>query len=212
MQKVSVFLLLLCSSYGYAQTFTMTVDKGVLYVFMPNQVTITAPGHSPYSFVVTTDNGKIEKNEHNDNYILSPDKTGIARVSLGVRTAGEIKKIGTTEFDIKPIPIPKAEVGRKTGGQIRLNELRYQSCVIASLDGIVFFDARWKVTKFTLVVERNNEDIFSHKNYKACFDETSKNILSRIQVGDKVNIKDISAISPVKSTATLQNIILEVIE
>ncbi|MFD0748694.1 gliding motility protein GldM [Mucilaginibacter calamicampi] len=133
-------------------------DKmNVLYIGVPNPVSVSAPGIAKDKLRLSISSGNISG--ANGQYTVNVTSPGTATVSVsGELAPGKTSVLGSTLFRVKRIPPPKAQFAGKSGGTISSANIKAQDYVIAKLDGFDF-DAKFRVTRFTLLILKPRQDV-----------------------------------------------------
>jgi hypothetical protein len=169
----------------------------VFYIGVDNPVEIAVSGVDDSKVFATIDNGSITKE----------DKTWIVRVSKGPSAIISIYKISDQgqypdskkllskkQFRVKRVPDPVANVGGVSFGKIEKAKLLTESEVSAELKDFDF-DARFVVKAFKLSVFLHGFNQFGHSESNN-LTTTQKELISKLNSGDKVLFCDIVAIGP----------------
>ena len=122
-------------------------DKmNVLYIGLPNPVSISAPGIAKENLRVSMSGGSISGS--NGHYTANVTSIGEATISVsGELTKGKTSILGSSLFRVKRIPDPKAQFAGKSGGNTSAANIRAQDRIFAKLDNFEF-DAKFNVTRF----------------------------------------------------------------
>ncbi|MBK6284064.1 MAG: hypothetical protein IPF54_16690 [Draconibacterium sp.] len=147
-------------------------------------------------------NGKVTKS--GDNYLIRPtelDEQGKkTKVSVFANINGTRKLIGTTDWRVKKVPDPVAQVAGLSGGDIRKERLQVEDGVMAVLEDFDF-DFKYKVTEFEIQTTIAGGYIDRKTSNSNRFTAEQKEQLKRVQPGTIVYISSIKAIGDDGSTA-----------
>jgi len=184
-------------------------DKmNVLYIGVPNPLSISAPGIAREQLHVSISSGSLTQ--------VSPGHFEAKVSSIGeakVTISGELEKgkpqvvLGTTLFRVKRIPDPIAQFAGKSSGQTSAVNLRAQDRVFAFLADFEF-DAKFTVTRFTLLIQKPRQDVTSYKATGNDLTAQMKTAMQGITPGTRIWFDDITAVGPDGSTRGLLPIIL----
>lgn len=178
-------------------------DKmNVLYIGVPNPVTVSAPGVPTASINANISGGSLSGS--GGHYIASVSSIGKARITV---TGEKGMVLGTTEFRIKRIPDPKAQFAGKSGGSTGSANIRAQDRLFAQLDGFDF-DAKFNVTHFTLLVVKPRQDAIILSGSGGELTGAMHSALNTVTPGTTVIFKDIVAVGPDRSPRSLDPIVL----
>ncbi len=147
--------------------------------------------------------GKLEKQENNCTYFITPDSTGKAIVTIFSRKKPN-KKLGQTQFRVKHIPEPVAMISGKSGGEISKKILEVQIGITSTILNMDI-DARVVVTGFNMTVYRNNQILFNQYCDSARFNDKMKRMFNDLNPADRILFSNISYKGPGK-TGNLQPI------
>jgi gliding motility-associated protein GldM len=152
-------------------------------------------------------NGKAVKS--GDAYIIQPtelDEQGKkTKVTVYANINGTRKLVGTTNWRVKKVPDPVAQVGGKSGGDIRKEVLTIQDGVLAVLEDFDF-DFKYKVTQFELGTTGAGGYYVGKVSKSNRFTAEQKELLKRANPESKVFIDNIKAIGDDGSTRDLKGI------
>ncbi|MFZ4102195.1 MAG: GldM family protein, partial [Sphingobacterium thalpophilum] len=194
---------------GTVKTYTTTEQKyqvarpsavvspdkmNVFYVGVPNPVSVSAPGISKENLVVTMNGGTISGS--NGKYIVTVNTPGTtAKVNVSANVSGKVQNIGSSDFRVKRIPDPKAKFAGKTGGALSSVVIKSQGSIFAVLEGFDF-DAKFNVTRFSLVIARPRADVVVLQSNGSSFSSQMTAAVAAITPGTRVIFDDIVAVGP----------------
>jgi gliding motility-associated protein GldM len=170
-------------------------DKmNVFYVGVPNPVSVSAPGISKENLVVTMTGGTISGS--NGKYTVTVNTPGTtAKVNVAANVSGKVQNIGSSDFRVKRIPDPKAKFAGKTGGALSSVVIKSQGSIFAVLEGFDF-DAKFSVTRFSLVIARPRADVVVLQANGNSFSAQMTAAVAAITPGTRVIFDDIVAVGP----------------
>jgi gliding motility-associated protein GldM len=170
-------------------------DKmNVFYVGVPNPVSVSAPGISKENLVVTMTGGTISGS--NGKYTVTVNTPGTtAKVNVAANVSGKVQNIGSSDFRVKRIPDPKAKFAGKTGGALSSVVIKSQGSIFAVLEGFDF-DAKFNVTRFSLVIARPRADVVVLQANGNSFSAQMTAAVAAITPGTRVIFDDIVAVGP----------------
>jgi gliding motility-associated protein GldM len=170
-------------------------DKmNVFYVGVPNPVSVSAPGISKENLVVTMTGGTISGS--NGKYTVTVNTPGTtAKVNVAANVSGKVQNIGSSDFRVKRIPDPKAKFAGKTGGALSSVVIKAQGSIFAVLEGFDF-DAKFNVTRFSLVIARPRADVVVLQANGNSFSSQMTAAVAAITPGTRVIFDDIVAVGP----------------
>lgn len=158
-------------------------------------VTISNPGDSIF--------------KQGNGYIVRVTKPGTVNVVVYAMINGKKRMMGTMPFRVKRVPDPIAKVGGFNSGSIPKTTLLAQTKIDAVMENFEF-NAKFRITRFTVSTNYNDFDISTTCNGNNFNDEVMK-ILKKAKRGSRVYFEDIRAIGPDGSTRNLGSVVLKVI-
>ncbi|WP_454804041.1 type IX secretion system motor protein PorM/GldM [Mucilaginibacter phyllosphaerae] len=166
-------------------------DKmNVLYIGVPNPLSVSAPGVAKESMKVSMTGGSISGS--NGHYTATVSSIGTAKVTV-LGDKGMV--LGSSEFRVKRIPDPKPMFAGKSGGNTSAANLRAQDRVFAKLDNFDF-DAKFNVTRFTLIVIKPRQDAVISSTSGAELSGAMRAAMAGVTPGSTVVFKEIVAVGP----------------
>lgn len=178
-------------------------DKmNVLYIGVPNPLSVSAPGVAKESMKVSMSGGSISGS--GGHYTATVSSVGTAKVTV---TGDKGMILGTSEFRVKRIPDPKAMFAGKSGGNTSAANLRAQDRVFAKLENFDF-DAKFNVTRFTLIVIKPRQDAIINTTTGGELSGAMKAAMNGVTPGSTVVFKDIVAVGPDGTQRGLDAIVL----
>jgi gliding motility-associated protein GldM len=170
-------------------------DKmNVLYIGVPNPVSVSAPGMAKEKLRVGISGGSITGSA--GHYIANVTSLGTATISVsGELAPGKTGVLGSSLFRVKRIPDPKPQFAGKSGGNTSAANLRAQDRLFAKLDNFDF-DAKFNVTRFTLIVVKPRQDVVSLTNSGSELSGAMRSIMNTVTPGTTIVFKDIIAVGP----------------
>jgi len=169
-------------------------DKmNVMYIGVPNPVSVSAPGANLKDLVLSMKGGTITGGD--GHYTATVTSIGAASVTVSQSVKGKVNLLGTSNFRVKRIPDPKPKFAGKSGGTTSAANLRAQDRLFATLENFEF-DARFNVTRFTLLVGKPRQDIITLSSPSGELTSAMKQVMGSILPGSVVIFKDIIAVGP----------------
>jgi len=189
-------------NYPFEQEYQVTkpsitmsaIKMNVFYKGIKNPFDVSGGAIPKEDLEVTMTNGKITKS--GNEFIIEPtelDETGNGKtkVSVYANIGGERRLVGSTNWRVKKVPDPVAQVGGVSSGDIRKESLVIQDGVMAVLVDFDF-DFKYTVTEFELQTTEGGYTSIKKSN-SARFTQDQKSMLSRVRPGDIVYIGNIKA-------------------
>ena len=203
-------LLLLLSFLSRGQKVVVSADKmNIVYIGVPNPLTIVAENYSCDKLTVSTDNGKIEKQDDIKCwYIYSPKEEGISIISV---FNSKKQLINETKYRVKRIPNPIIQINGHDNGEIRKNVLIASLGISTILIGFGF-DVRFVVMHFKIELIQNNQITFSKEVDGPRFSEEIINAFKSLNNGDRMLISNITAKGPDSRLLKLSPAVFNIID
>ncbi|MEN8116818.1 MAG: gliding motility protein GldM [Bacteroidota bacterium] len=202
-------------SYPFEQEYqvtrpavTMSATKmNVFYKGLENPFEVGGGGIPNENLQVRMTNGRVTK--RGNQYIIEPtdlDEQGRnTEVSVYATIGGERRLIGTTDWRVKRVPDPVAQINGQSGGDIRREVLSIQDGVMAVLEDFDF-EFKYTITQFTLETTGAGGYTNRFPSRSKWFTTEQKNALSRINLNSIVYIGDIKAVGDDGTTRDLDPI------
>lgn len=189
-------------------TVTMSASKmNVFYKGLKNPFEVSGGAIPNENLSVTMTNGTITRS--GNDYIIEPtalDEQGKkTKVTVYADINGERRLIGTSDWRVKRVPDPVAQVNGQAGGNIRKESMVIQDGVMAVLKDFDF-EFRYTVTEFTM----ETRDAGGYTNRLPArgnrFTQEMKDALGRANINSKIYIGDIKAVGDDGTTRNLDPI------
>jgi len=170
-------------------------DKmNVLYIGVPNPVSVSAPGIATKDLKVSISGGSISGSA--GHYVATVSAIGTSTITVaGELTKGKTSVLGSTLFRVKRIPDPKPQFAGKSGGNTSAANIRAQDRVFAKLDNFDF-DAKFNVTRFTLLIAKPRQDVIILSANGNELTAAMRAVMNTVSPGTTVVFKDIIAVGP----------------
>ena len=170
-------------------------DKmNVFYVGVPNPVSVSAPGIPIENLAVSMSGGSISGSK--GKYTVTVNSPGtIAKVTVSANIGGKNQTIGTSDFRVKRIPDPIARFAGKNSGTLSSVVIKNSNALFAILENFDF-DAKFKVTKFSLVIAKPRADVVALTTNGNSFSAQMQAAIAGVTPGTRVIFDDIVAVGP----------------
>ncbi|MDB4581956.1 gliding motility protein GldM [Draconibacterium sp.] len=201
--------------YPFEQEYQVTepsvtmsaTNMNVFYLGIDNPFDIGGGGIAKENLSVTMSNGKIAKS--GSAYVIKPsalDELGKrTKVTVSATIGGQKRVVGTSEWRVKKVPDPVAQINGQSGGDIQKEVLAIQDGVLAVLEDFDF-DFKYTVTQFELQTAGSSGFVITSKATSNRFTAEQKDQLQRIKPGTIVYIGAIQAKGDDGSTRDLDPI------
>jgi len=179
----------------------------VLYVGVPNPVSVSAPGIAKEKLRLSISGGSISGS--GGKFIATVSAPGtMAKISVsGETSAGKSQVLGVQEFRVKRIPDPKAQFAGKSSGATSAGNIKAQDKVFAKLENFDF-DAKFNVTRFSLTVIKPRQDAITLSGSGSDLSGAMRSALATITPGSRVVFDNIIAVGPDGTQRGLDPIVL----
>jgi hypothetical protein len=194
-KEVLSLLILLLSLSVYAQEFGVSPLKmNIMYMGVENPLRIVVENHSCDSIIISS-NVKLQKIRP-CNYIAIPGNISVANFNLAVIKNNDNIRIGRSQFRVHKTPDPVVSVGGRKDGTIPKGFLLSQPGLKAVLEYDFIFDAEYKIKSYTVVIEREDEKVFSKDFEGNRFPAELKAQFSNAYPGDTLRFENVVASGP----------------
>jgi gliding motility-associated protein GldM len=182
-------------------------DKmNVLYIGVPNPVSVSAPGIAKEKLKVNMTGGSLSGS--NGHYVATVTALGDATVSVsGELSPGKVAFLGSSLFRVKRIPDPKPQFAGKSSGNTSAANIRAQDRLFAKLEGFDF-DAKFNVTRFTLMIAKPRQDVIILSANGGELTSAMRSAMNGVTPGTTVVFKEIIAVGPDGTQRGLDSIVL----
>ncbi len=172
---------------------SMTVSPtrmNILYLGLPNPISVSVPGISSRDIQVTMKNGRIDRAA--DGFLAYPEKiTEKAYITVSATVDKVVKQMGTVEFRVKKVPNPIATVAGKNEGLITKNELMVEQGVFADIPDFDF-DMKFKVLSFVVSTSKGGFMV-DKATTGAKFTQEQRDLFNGLTRGSRLYIDNIVA-------------------
>jgi gliding motility-associated protein GldM len=169
----------------------VSADKmNVLYIGVPNPISVSAPGVPKESIKVSISAGEITG--ANGAYVANVKSVGTAKISV---TGDKNQPLGFMEFRTKRIPPPKAQFAGKSGGSTSAGNIKGQERIFAVLDGFDFA-AKFNITHYQLLIQKPRAEPYYATGSGGELTPDMKKALTGVTPGTIVIFSNITAVGP----------------
>lgn len=187
------------------------LKMNVLYIGVDNPVAISAPGLPAEKINARIDQGTLSKNGKDYSVKIASMPKGVTKATISATADlgdGKVMQLGASEFRVKRVPSPTAEVAGQTDGQIDKNTLLAAGAIIPNMKDFEF-DLFFEVSSYTFATFVNGDWI--PKNVKG--NRFTQEILDVIRNGkrdQKFFFENIQAKGPDGTTRSLNPVNLQI--
>ncbi|MET6999597.1 gliding motility protein GldM [Chitinophaga defluvii] len=179
-------------------TTSISADKmNVLYIGVPNPISISAAGVPAENVSATISNGSITKKSPG-NYIVTASNPGKATISVSATVDGKTKPMGTKEFRIKMVPDPVLKVGVNKSGVMKAADFKVQGGLRADLENFEFEGVKFEVVSYLIGIDgkgRTYAEGTANSAYFPSSPEVTQSIRA-LRAGDQVYFDNVKVKGP----------------
>jgi len=170
-------------------------DKmNVLYIGVPNPISVSAPGIPKENLKVSINGGTISGS--NGKFSVNVNTRGEATVTVSATVNNTTQTLSSTLFRVKPIPKPTPQFGGKSGGALSTVALKNQKQIFARLEDFEF-DAKFTINRFSLVIAIPRADALGPFNSSSSsLSPQMVSAMQNISAGARVIFDNIIATGP----------------
>lgn len=192
---------------------TMSATRmNVFYRGIKNPFDIGGGGIPKENLMVEMTNGKVTKT--GDSFVIEPtelDEQGRrTKVSVYANIGGTRRLVGTSDWRVKRVPDPVAQVNGQSGGPIRKEVFRIQDGVMAVLEDFDF-NFKYTVTEFEVQIPTAGGYVSLFKSTSNRFTKEQKEQFERLAPNSLVYIGNIKAVGDDGSTRELDPISFKIL-
>ena len=185
-------------------------DKmNVLYIGIPNPVSVSSPGIANKDLRVSISNGSINAtNPTAGQYEANVSSVGTATISISGQIGGKTTALGSKLFRIKKIPNPIAEFAGTSGGSQNTPTIQGQNYIFATLKDFEF-DLKFNIKSYKLTIIRPRQDAVTVDGYGGTLSQEVKDKLRLVSPGTRLIFEEIYAVGPDKTPRLLNSITIK---
>jgi gliding motility-associated protein GldM len=186
---------------------TVAAEKmNVLYIGVPNPLSVSAPGIPKDKLRVSMDGGSVSGS--NGSFTARVSSPGTVNVTVsGEASPGKTQVLGSTKFRVKRIPDPVINFGGKDGGQTSSANLKAQDRVFAKLENFEF-DASFNIQRFSLLILKPRQDPILLSTSGNQLSAQMRAAMATIIPGTRVAFTNVIAVGPDGTQRGLKDIII----
>jgi len=192
MRLVLLGLILQHSLFLSAQQTVMAKGRqqNTFYLEIDNPVDVLVEGYKCSSIFLTTDNGKIERDECYYNYHAA--NLGSAHITIYKKEKGKSVKLKTYEWFVIPLPKPVAQVGGfQNGSHVSKGALSAQPGIAAGFAGGLGIDRPYEVSNYFITIIEDSTIKFAGHFEGALFNDKIRELFKAMKQGAVVSFTNI---------------------
>ncbi|MBL7705212.1 MAG: gliding motility protein GldM [Taibaiella sp.] len=181
---------------------SLQLDKmNVMYIGVPNPVTISASGYNLNDVTWTMAGAEIKSTGPGkyDVFVDKPNYQGVDYVVTATNKAGGKVEVARGKIRVKTIPSPIIRLGKVDGaGMMGTGELRAQPGLAAVLENFDF-DYRYTVTSYSVLLLQKGSDVADPARGNGPMfadNNTVKDLINRARPGDRLIFENIRVKGP----------------
>lgn len=179
----------------------------ILYVGVKNPISVKVYGIPENKVKLSISYGEVKKVVNGEWEVIVHSNQNKTHISASAIIDGKTIKLGTSEFLIKRVPNPTAEIAGSTGGQINKNILLGSGAIITNMNDFEF-NLNFEITSYTFSTIINGDWI--PKNVRGnIFSNEIKSIIRNGKRKQKFFFENIQGRGPDGTTRSLNSINLE---
>ncbi len=186
-------------------------NLNLIYAGIPNPFSISVPGFSADKLTASASAGSFtgSKGKYIANMPANLVNTKI-KISVTVKDQDKTTKVGESEFVIKRIPDPVAQIGGKSEGDMKTGEIRAVPGIGAVLKDFYFEGVRFDVVSFECVYIAKRQDAKITAVTGAKFSGAVADYLKLCKPGDQFIFRKIRAKGPDGTIRSINSIPIEI--
>lgn len=194
-----------------ASAVVSPTKMNVFYRAVKNPVSISVSGVPKEDLIVEITKGRITRVPGGDWEVLPGPGTDGEVVSVRVyATIDRAKRfMGSSDFRVKNVPNPIAEVAGRDQGVISLGDLTRASGVTAKLKNFDF-DLDFNITEFTVSAVLSGGFTKTERSEGDKFTRAQMDIVSQLRSGQRITFENVKAVGPDGVTRDLNSIVLRI--
>ncbi len=184
---------------------SLQLDKmNVMYIGVPNPVTVSASGYNIQDVSLSIPGAKVTPTAGKGTYEVWVDKqTNDLPWSINAKSkTGGSSTVGSGKLRVKVIPPPIGTLGGKNTGFLAANIAKAQAGIIAKLENFDF-EAKFTVLSFRFAYVPKNGQALEEQNVGARFNATTQTYMERSKAGDKWFVDELKVKGPDGTTRTI---------
>jgi gliding motility-associated protein GldM len=172
----------------------------VVYIGLDNPISVSVPGYSAEQVQVScSSGGKLRPDKQKGTYLLTVD--GSSReisISASVKDSkGQVKKMGATDYRVRPIPKPTPMLGSiEQSGPQSAGVLKAATFVYANLKDFAFEGVKFTPIEYFLVFQPKKGESRAYKGSNASVTPEMRAALANVRSGDRITLAQIKAVGP----------------
>lgn len=178
-------------------------NMNVLYIGVDNPISVSAPGYQANQVTVKISQGSLTKKQGGKYDAVVTSQSNRATVEVWANQNGTNKKLSSTEFRVKRIPVPTLTVMNLQSGYIPAARIRASNGILASSnDAFDNFNLPFKILSFKISRKSGGNVTEPHEVTGPGWDDRAKQILRGVKPGDRIWLDNIRIKDPSEKVNT----------
>ncbi|MDR0687830.1 MAG: gliding motility protein GldM [Prevotellaceae bacterium] len=202
-------------SYPFTYTYTVAEPNvvvspskmNVLYRGVLNPIDVSAAGIPDNKVRISVSNGALSR--ENRQYWINPGDGTICEVSIVAEINGEERNMGKKMFRVKNVPKPTPEMDGIQGKTATRQQLISSQGIRAIMPPDFDFDLKFSIKSFVVFASIDGY-VQEQTAYNQMFTDKQKQIMNRLQSGQRLSITEIKAVGPDGKVVDLQDLSIKV--
>ena len=194
-----------------ASAVVSPTKMNVFYRAVNNPVSISVSGVPKEDLQVEITKGRISRVPSGDWGVMpgAGPENEVVSVRVFATIDGVRRFMGASDFRVKNVPDPIAEVAGRTQGGINLGDLTRADGVKAELKQFDF-DLEFTVTEFTVSAVLSGGFTRTERSESDKFTRAQMDIVSQLRSGQRITFENVKAIGPDGASRDLNSIVLRI--
>lgn len=186
-------------------------NLNLIYAGIPNPFSISVPGFSADKLTASASAGSFtgSKGKYVANMPASMVNSKV-KITVTVKDQDKTTQVGASEFVIKRIPDPVAQIGGKSEGDMKTGEIRVVQGIGAVLKDFYFEGVRFDVVSYECVYIAKRQDAKIAPMTGAKFNGAVADYLKTCKPGDQFIFRKVRAKGPDGTVRSINSIPIEI--
>jgi gliding motility-associated protein GldM len=201
--------------YSFTHSYTVAepnvvvspAKMNVFYRGVDNPIDVSAAGIPDNKVAISVTNGTLRR--AGGQYMLVPGDGSICDISVVAEVNGVKTSMGKKTFRVKSVPTPMPEMDGIQGKTASRQQLMASQGVRANMPQDFDFDLKFNIRSFTVFASIDGY-VREEVSQGMMFTEKQKQIINRLQSGQRLSITDIKALGPDGKVVELPDLSIKV--
>jgi gliding motility-associated protein GldM len=179
----------------------------VLYRGVLNPIDVSAAGIPDNKVQINVSNGVLSRD--NKQYMINPGDGANCEVSVIAEINGEKRSMGKKIFRVKSVPKPVPEMDGIQGKTATRQQVLSSQGIRAIMPQDFDFDLKFTIKSFMIFAPVDGY-VMEESSNSQMFTDKQKQIMKRLQSGQRLSITDIKAAGPDGRVVDLQDLSIKI--